>query len=249
MSDPDPPKREKAGCALGVALGLLVLGGLITATATQRTRLADGERLLGEWFELGPLPFGFEVAGATVEMRGEEVVLLTRPDAPEEAQKAEPPKPPPEDAKGGEHHPAPDPIDWSAIPSGPEDTPPLEVAVVGYPDTLAASVLDRLFGLQTHDEGDEEPEVEITDVGPEGGKVVMDRGRTDWGPYAATYVCERELEYGKTFRDVVRVNLSLPGRARVVFVRWPRGFPASMARVTEVLHALGPPAEETAPQG
>ena len=233
MSEEAPqPPRERAGCSLGVAFGLLVLVGLVSTMVAQKTRAADGQQLLEDWFEPSTLPFGFEVLGATVEMRGEQAILFTRPDAPEEAAKAEPPK-----RKDSDDVDSDETFDWSAIPTGEEGTPPFELAVIGYPAQLAQSALDDLFGFSG---GDDDGEVEITDVSSEGGSVIMERGRLNWGAYTTLFVHERELEWGGTFRDVVRVNLSLPGQSRVLFARWPRGFPGSMERVAEVLAALVP---------
>lgn len=228
---------------LGIAFGLIVLAGLVATMMSQKTAVADGEALLAEWFELGPLPFGLEVEGATVEMRGEQVVLLTRPEAQEEDPAAE--RPPREDGDDDEdQEPDDDTYDWSKIETGPEGQAPFEVVVMGFPRGLAASQLEALFGFRA--EGDRD-EVEITDVGEDGGRVAMDRGRIDWGAYSTNYVHERELEWGGTFVDVVRVNLALPGKPRVVFVRWRRGQPASLERVREVLAALGPPPEAPPP--
>ena len=237
-----PAVREHPGCALGIGFGLLLLLGLVSMMVAQKTRLADGERLFAEWFEPCVLPFDLEVAGATVEMRGEQVILLTRPDLPEEAAKAERP----ERERGAkdeqpDEQPEDESFDWSAIESGPEGTPPREVVLLAYPAELAGSELEQLFGFSSEEEG----EVEITDVDSGGGRVMMDRGRLDWGSYSTLYVHDRELEWGGTFRDVVRVNLTLQGQPRVMFVLWERGFPASLERVSELLEVLVPIPPET----
>lgn len=234
------PKREHAGCTLGMALGIALLVSLVAGIVALKTRVADGQRLFAEWFEPGTLPFDFEVAGATIELRGEQVVLLTRPDMPEEAAKAEQPEQKKRD-RDEDKLQAPELYDWSKIATGPTGTPPVKVVLIGYPDELADSELEGLFGFSS----DDEREIEITDVGPSGGRVTMDRGRLDWGPYSTRYVVDRELEWGGTFRDVARVNLTLPGRPCAMFVLWPRGFPASLERVSDLLAALVPqPADD-----
>lgn len=229
------PEREHAGCTIGMAVGVALLVILVGGIVALKTRVADGEQLFAEWFEPSSLPFDFEVAGATVEMRGEQVLLLTRPDMPEEAAKAERPEPEKGDRDEGKPQ-APELYDWSKVPTGAAGTAPLKVVLIGYPEELADSELEQLFGFSSEDEG----EIEITDVDASGGRVTMDRGSLDWGSYSTQYAVDRELEWGGTFREVVRVNLTLPGRPCAMFVLWPRGFPASLERVSELLAALVP---------
>lgn len=236
-----PAVREHSGCVLGVGFGLLLLLGLVSMMVAQKTRVADGERLFEEWFEPTVLPFDFELAGATVEMRGEQVILFTRPDLPDEAAKAERPEP---ERWAQEEEPEGEPFDWSTVESGPAGALPREVVLLAYPAELADSELEKLFGFPSEDQG----EIEITDVDSNGGRVTMGRGRLDWGSYTTLYVHDRELEWGGTFRDVVRVNLTLEGQPRVMFVLWERGFPASLDHVSKLLEALVsiPPESETA---
>ena len=230
-----PAAREHPGCALGIGLGLLVLLGLVAMMVAQKTRLADGERLFAEWFEPTSLPFDLEIAGATVEMKGEQVILLTRPDLPEETPKAE--RPDPEEGADEEARKDREAFDWSKIEVGPADTPPREVVLLTYPAKLADAELEKLFGFRKRGRDEE---VKITEVDIEGGRVTMDGGRMNWGSYSTLYVYDRELEWGGTFRDVVRVNLTLPGRPLVMFVLWERGSPASLERVSDLLAALVP---------
>jgi hypothetical protein len=235
MTEESPtPGGEHTSGVLGVAFGLFLLLSLLLGILSQRASKADAPALLSAWFEVGELPFGLEVDSAVTQARGEEVVLLSRPDAPEETPRAE--RPEGEDDDEDEED---DSFDWSTIPIGPEGTPPLAVMVIHYPKGLAESELTRLFETGG-DRWDDDDEMEMLDVGSEGGRTVMERGRLPWQEYSTSFIHERELEYGGTFRDAIRVNVSLPKRACVIFVRWPRGFPGSKDDAKEVLAAFKP---------
>ena len=101
-----------------------------------------------------------------------------------------------------------------------------------WPNLKAAlDVLEGHFSSQKSDED----EIELVEFGVDGGRATLDWGRLPWGEYSVLYVYERELEWGGTFRDVIRVNLSLGDQAAMLMARWPRGTPASKERLIELL--------------
>lgn len=241
---------------VGVALGLALLGLLTWSLFTKAfgRRAEAAESALADWLEIDTLPFDLEPDSA-LRRGGELLVTWVDRDAPPEAKRIEPPKPPKEskkskaskESKTGDQHGPSHEFDWSAIAVGPEGTPPVEVLVVRY-GKGAEERIEALFEAPMSMEGGGgmdgmgggEPVVMLTQVGPEGGRVAMDRGRMLWGEWEVSFVHERELEQGGTFRDVIRANLSLPNRPLVVYARWPRGLPASEERMVELLAALRP---------
>jgi len=235
------------GRTLAVTLGLLVL--LLALVSLGRgalsARAIPAEGALDDWIEPGPLPFGLRPDTA-LRRGGEVLVSYTDPEAPEEAPRLEAPKKKPRGKQ------MPEPFDWSKLAIGPAGTPPIELLAVRYGKD-AGKRIEQLFeapgaggdgggGRDRRGGGDEPGEIETFDAG--GGRALMDRGRLRWFDYEVLYVQWRELERGGTFRDVIQVNLSLPGRPLVLYARWPRGLPASRDRVLELLEALPPRATE-----
>ncbi len=232
-------QRESSGCVLGVALGFAVLAAFVWRLAVAPAAAVDGEALLNEWFELDELPFGLQVVDGV--RAGSLTVLLENPDAPEEAPKNEVAEEQEDDADDADQaDDADDDLDWSALVEGPRETAPIEVAVTHYPNARAAvETLEHLFGRPGSDAEEEGPS-QLMEFGAEGGRAPMDRGRLPWNDYNVLFVWERELERGGTFRDLIRVNLTLPGRACVISARWPRGYPASKEKMKELIAAFHP---------
>jgi hypothetical protein len=224
-----------AGRTLAVALGLAVFVALgwILARGAVVSSGVPAASALADWLEIDPLPFALEPDSA-LRRGGALHVRWIDPDAPPEPPRAEPPKE--ERAPKDGPHPAPKDFDWSSIPVGPEGTPPVEVLVVRYPEG-SGELVEPLFAPPPVSEDGQSG---IAVIGPDGGKVTMDSGRLRWGEFEVAFVHERELEAGGTFRDIVRANLSLPGRPLVLYARWPRGLPASQERLVELLAAFRP---------
>jgi hypothetical protein len=229
LSPPVAPRATTSLRVLATAAAIALLAALAWIIASQRTRTVDGVELLGEWFAVGDLPFGLVIAEGAITPRGDGVVRLAVPDAP-----AETPKnvvPPVEPPKPGEVRPR---VDWSKAPTGPPDTPPVEVIVTRFPVVAAKTELDAMFRSGQELRGD------FKSIGDMGGRRILDRDELPWGNFEAAYVHEREFEPGLTFRDVMRVNLSREHEPCVLLARWPRGMPASKARVAELLAVLVP---------
>jgi hypothetical protein len=220
--------RESSGGVVGVASGLALFLGLAGYLFVSPVRAVDGEALLEEWFEFDELPYELEVAeGVRTDVL---TVVLANPNAPSEAARADLPEAKDEDEDKN--------YDWLGIPMGAAGTDPVEAVVTHYPDAgKAIQTLERLFGRPR---GDRNEEPDVLSVGSHGGRATLDRGRMPWGDYSVLFVHERELERGGTFRDLVRVNLTFPGRAFVVSARWPRGFPGSKEKMEALIATLRP---------
>lgn len=216
---------------MGVALGLLLLGGLAAMLYLREESAIDPDAVLAELFERRDLPEGLEVARAARLASGEQLVRIVAPDAPPEAPKAQ------VDPVAEQEGPG---IDWLHLPEGPAGTLPVELMLVRYPPERAKGELERLFAAPSGPGPGGGPPQGGPPAPSGPGKRVVDRGTLPWGPFAADYVHEREYEAGGTFVDRVRLHVSVEGRYAALFLRWPRGLPASKARAGEILAGLPP---------
>jgi hypothetical protein len=231
-------RPESLSGVLGVGAVILVVLATGLSLLSRRTRALDPEATLASWFEPAELPFGLQPVAAARQADGEVLLRLAdpavapepEPIAPKKAEKPAPGAPPPR-------------FDWSAIQVGAADTPPSEGYFVTWPLAAARGRLAGLFeqGGPPPEMGQSEP-VRAVDplagLGPDGGRRVIGSGRIPWGEFEAPFVHERTFEAGGTFVDTLRLNLSSEREALVLFLRWPRGLPASQARAEELLAAL-----------
>ncbi len=235
------PPRERLGGVLGIGVGLLAILGLFASLASKRARSLDAVELYASWFEPVELPFGLAPVEAAEQPGGERMLRLANLDAPREAQAAEPQEESPRSLV------PPEPVDWSRIPVGQRDTPPTDALLIAWPLRGAKQRREALFGAgPTRSEegrgmglppilGGQDP---LADLGPGGGRRVLERGRLAWGRLEAPYALERSFEAGGTFVDSLRVNLSGEYQALALFLRWPRGMPGSKSRAEEFLSQL-----------
>jgi len=237
------PVREKVSGVLGVGFGLALIAACALALAWSSLRRIDAGELLAADFELGEWPLGFAVEECLALPTGEKVVVLGRGaggDAPAgelsgaapagvpDAAPAAPAERPQQSA--GEDGPV-ERFDWSAIPEGEKGTPPAKLYLVRYPPAAREGVLARQFGrIEWKDAGELERE---------GGRIPRGGGTIRWGEYDPSFVLERRYHAG-TFRDSVRVNLSLPRTCWVAYAVWPERLPGSQQPVERLLAALRP---------
>lgn len=238
----DAPKRpESVAGALGVGAVLLVTLAVAAGVVLQRTKVLDPEETLARWFVPAELPFGLVPVEAARQPNGEILLRLSDPDAPPEAEPVEPSEDESEDEAQGEG--ARPRFDWSAIPIGEAGTAPTEVLFVTWPLSAARAQIESLFSTGGSGESKSLREQSrgvdpLAGLSPEGGRRVLAGGMLPWGEVEAPYVHERKFEAGGTFVDTLRVNLSRDQDALVMFLRWPRGFPAAPERARELLAAL-----------
>jgi hypothetical protein len=79
----------------------------------------------------------------------------------------------------------------------------------------------------------------LSDLGPQGGKVTIASGKLAWRGFDADWVHERAFEKGGTFRDAMRVDLSVDKQPCVMTAEWTRGDAAARKTLDPVLDALG----------
>jgi len=258
--------RERPLAVLAVLFGLALVAGAFVSVVPLGGGGLDGGALLRERFELRELPFGYEVVEARRIPLGEEYVVLADPgrwtersaelSARERIEgggqgpgawgggpgQGDVRRGPPAHGGGGHGAPArpgpPGPlVEWGEVPEGEPGTRPAEIVVAWYPEAKADERLARLFGRLHF--GD------VKDIGEGGGRIAVDTGELAWGAFETRFVRERCFEkVGGTpsFRDAIRVNLTLGRRPCVLFATWPAGMPGSIEPVQEALRALRPEA-------
>ena len=213
------------GRILGAAAALIALLVFVYVIATQSTRSVNAAELYAQWFEPHELTYGLVAAEGAVLPRGDVTLRFETVPRVDEAPRIEPAK------SLDATKPAPAP-EWAKLAIGAANTPPRDVLIARLPLALAAKELDALF------KGGMELAGDYSKLGAEGGKRTIDRGHLPWGTFDAAYVIEREFEAGGTFRDFLRVNLSREQTPCVLLAVWNRGFPASKARIGELLAVL-----------
>ena len=231
-ASPGDEGRESGAGVVGVAFGLLLIAALGAMVATQKAGPLDARELVASSFEVGELPFDLELAGGASLAGGEKLAVFRVPGL-EEAPRIELPEHLRERDEDDEDA---NEYDWEEVVEGEAGSPPVEVHLVWYPTRGGKAAIERLFEDLTWKD--------LRDFGIGGGRLMREKDALAWAGYDAVYVLERELEEGGTFRDWMRVNLTLPGRACVLFARWARGLPGAKQPVEEILAVLRPVAEE-----
>jgi hypothetical protein len=214
--------REKPGCVLGIAFGILLLGSLVAWLVLPKTEARDGAVLFQQWFASAP-PAPYEVSDAGKLMGGEEVVKLVDSGAGEERPRIEPTS-----AKSSKETVR---VDWARVEQGPAGRRPRTVTLVRYPEERARVELKRLFSEKL-------APGRLDEIGSGGGRLVLEVGTLDLEGRNAAFVLEREFERGGTFRDIARVDLSKDGDALVVNAVWSRSEPFSKQALAALLAGL-----------
>lgn len=219
------PPRERAGCALGISLGLLALLALVLSLLQNRARtLEPGEALgLASIRTANALPFDLEPVEAAQLPDGTRLVRFAHPDyvegvVPEEfeGQGAGP-----EDEQGTESDEGD--LEFREPPKLVEplslDSPPVELIF-----TIASGPgpIESVFGPG----------------GWGGGTERLDEGELRWGDWQADYLCDRARLKDGHFRESIRVNLSAAGSWCMLAAQWPVDHAASTERMEELLQAL-----------
>ncbi len=133
-----------------------------------------------------------------------------------------------------------EPFDWSALEVKVANGPPARFYLVNFTGDRAESVLLGAFsGLEWK---------ELSELGAKGGSAVVGGGKLEWAGYDADWVRERRFlapapEDGTsrgTFRDTLRVNLSLGRECWIGYAIWREGEEGGEQRVSELLDGLLP---------
>lgn len=166
-------------------------------------------------------------------MGGEEVVQLVNGGAGEERPRSEPQKQDPAGTRGEAEASSSGPgrVDWAKVEQGPVEQPPRTLTLVRYPEERAAAERRRLFSEKL-------TLGSLDEIGPEGGRMVLELGTLDLAGWTPAFVQEREFEAGGTFRDVVRVDLTRAGDVVVLNAVWSRSEPFSRSALKGLLASL-----------
>ncbi len=216
------PTRLTAAGLLGIALGLMVLAAAAAFLLLGRGGPIDGRAEMVRVFGVADLPFGLQIASATVMPSGEKLVAYAATDAAPEPARVE--TPPPQPGVMGPR------VDWSAVAIPATREPPRQATFLIVDGASGRTVINAMVrNLHTPD---------TKGLGPEGGIVLIERGRADFRGWESDWVHLRTFEAGGTFRDAMRISISTPDQPVVLTATWPRGSPATREMLDELLKPL-----------
>lgn len=234
----EPTTRVGPGAVLGIAIGFFVVLGCLGLIAFHGWRTFVASEGLETSFELSGLPEGFTLSDdAYLLPSGERVYViadgskeLTRLPV-EDLGGLEPGEGESTEADTGDDHDFEE-YDWTSIPVESTDQAPMQFFLVQYPTKRAEAVIRSEFqGLDWK---------ELKYIGAKGGRSAVEGGKLEWAGYAADFVREREFIRGGTFRDVLRVNLSVGGECWVGYALWPTSHAGSEKAAEEFLAGIRP---------
>jgi len=121
-------------------------------------------------------------------------------------------------------------VDWSAIAIPATREPPEQATFLIVEKSSGRTVIEALVRnvMMPDTKG----------LGPEGGTVLIDRGRSDFRGWESDWVHLRTFEAGGKFRDAMRISVSTPEQPVVLTATWPRGNPATREMLDELLKPL-----------
>lgn len=221
MSAPTVEARSAptGGVLILIALGLMVLAGIAAFLLLGTGGPIDGRAKMTSVFGVADLPFGLQVASATKMSSAGALVVYEVPGAPPEIARVET-KP----VEKGTDVPR---TDWSKVAIPESSGPPRQASFLFVPGERGRGVLEEMIrNVRGADRGM---------LGPEGGTVLVDRGRMDFRGWDSDWIHMRTYEAGGTFRDAMRISLSTPDDPCVLTATWPRGVPASKAVLDELV--------------
>lgn len=244
----DRPKPESLAGVFGVGFGLLIIAGLVLVIVGYGPRGIAASSVLAGSLEVVELPEGMTLeANALILPTGEKVVTVSS-GSPFWINPAELIDRSARMGGGmgrgmgpgggmgfGPGSPGFEEYDWAGVEVESEDSMPARVYLVTYPRRSASKVLVRQFsGLAWRD---------LSQISAKGGTAVVGGGKIEWAGYAADFVRQRRFLEGGSFRDTIRVNLSLGQQCWIAYAIWPERHTGSEEVVREVLAAVRPVAE------
>lgn len=242
-----PREPESLAGVFGVGLGLVIIALLVLTIVGYGPKTTTASSVLAGTFEVGELPEGLSLEPhALLLPTGEKVVTFGNgaplPVGPAELIDRGPGGGPGGMGRGGGGGgPGPGPgspgfeaYDWAGVEVKAEDSLPARLYLVTYPKRRAPGVLTRQFsGLRWRD---------LSEIPAKGGTAVIGGGKVEWSGYAADFVRQRRFIEGGTFRDTIRVNLSLGQECWIAYAIWPAGHIGSEDVVSDVIAGLRPAA-------
>ncbi len=210
------------GVLVAIALGLMVLAGVAAYLLLGTGGPIDGRAQMTSAFGVADLPFGLQITSATRMSSAGTLVVYEVPGAPTEA-----PAPEVEPVEPGPNAPR---TDWSKVAIPEASGPPRQASFLFVPRDSGRSVLEGMIrDVRGADRGQ---------LGVEGGMVLLERGRLDYRGWDSDWIHMRTFEPGGTFRDAMRISLSTPDDPCVLTATWPRGTPASRAKLDELVATI-----------
>ena len=229
-------RYESCGGVVGVGLGLALIVLSLASLLFYGPRPSDASELLASSFALGQLPEGLELEPQAVTLPSGELVVTFSDGAPLELSPLElVTSSKPKSSKPEEEFVE---FDWAAVEVLSEGELPSRLYLVRFPRQRAERVLASQFrGLEWRD---------LSEISARGGSTVVGGGKLPWAGYSADWVRERSFLEGGSFRDTLRVNLSLGQECWIAYSIWPERVAGSEEAVAECLAALEPLAEDDA---
>lgn len=221
MSAPsaDNARPAGAGVILGIAFGLMVCAGLVVWLYLSRGGAIDGAAELESAFGVRVLGARYTITDAREMPSGARIVVLDDLAAPAEA-------PAPETRDEGDER-----TEWRKVVIPDASSSPRRIVFTFPKPENGQAAVDAFFRP-----GEAQ---DIADLPKQGGKVVVKSDKIAWRSYGARWVHERAFEPPLTFRDALRVDLSLPQRPCVMTALWSRGEAASRSELETLLAQLG----------
>jgi hypothetical protein len=247
------PARNLAGAGtiIGIAFILMLVAVLAAFLIVSRGGPIDGVAELESAFGVRSVGAEYAVVAARKTPNGSRLVVFEDTQAPAEpdrartAEKADDSAPSGtsaaarkdetgKDGTGSEVAAAKeegDKVDWTKVAIPAAKARPRRVTFLFPEEGIGHEVVDSFFrGVERRS---------LSELGPEGGKVVITSGKLGWRGFDADWVHERAFERGGTFRDGISVDLSLEKRPCVMTAHWTRGEPASRIALDQLLESLG----------
>ena len=224
---------ESCGGVLGIGLGLMLIAVCVATVALYGPRQLDARELLSGSFELGALPEGLVLEPEAIALpMGEQVVTLSDGSAfqlsPAELLA---------ESSGREQSSEEEFVeyDWRSVGALSEGALPARLYLVRFPRSRAERILASQFrSLEWRD---------LSEIPSGGGSTVVGGGKLPWAGYEADWVRERRFLEGGSFRDTLRVNLSLGQECWIAYAIWPERAAGAEQVVGECLAAFAPRAQ------
>jgi hypothetical protein len=182
-----------AGTIVGVALVLMLLAALVAFLVVSRGGVIDGAAQLESVFGVRTIGPDYAIDSAREMPGGARLITFVDGSAPPETAAL---VPDPNAKKPKEDH-----VDWTHVSIPPSTARPRRVTFLLPAPGASHEVVAAFF----HDV----ERKSIENLGPSGGKVTVETGKLAWRGFDADWVHERVFEAGGTFRDGMRVDLSL----------------------------------------
>jgi hypothetical protein len=225
-------RRESLGGVLGIGLGLLILAMCVLAVLNRAPKRGAAAEVLAESFTIAELPGAFVLEEQAITLPAREQIFTFSDGSELEIE-------PGELVTSQGRHGGPggemgdfEEFDWSAVKPESKGDLPARFLLVRFPTSRAESILNSQFrGLSWRD---------LSELSAKGGSTVVGGDKLNWAGYSADWVRQRRFIEGGSFRDTMRVNLSLGSECWIGYAIWPELAEGSEGALSRLLDALKP---------